>query len=99
MFGNTGEILCFPHDPAVRDIWTLSIPLRRESIHAVLDISTCFGEDEKAVNDLLSFIIHTDVSNISGRDVLLACLKENAIHENGRYLLPHTVDVFNIGKT
>jgi SAM-dependent methyltransferase len=78
---------------------TLHIPFRRESLRAVLDISTCFGENEKAVNDLLSFIIHTDVSNISGRDVLLACLKENAIHENGRYLLPHTVDVFNISKT
>ena len=78
---------------------TLSIPFRRESIHAVLDISTCFGEDEKAMHDLLGFIIHADVSHISGKDELLNCLKDNAIHENGRYLLPHAVDVFNISKT
>ena len=77
---------------------TLNIPFRRESIHAVLDISTCFGQDEKAANDLLNFIIHADASHSSGIDVLLACLKENATQENGRYLLPHTVDVFVIGK-
>ena len=77
----------------------MNIPFRRESIHAVLDISTCFGEDEKAANDLLSFIIHADITNILGRDALLACLKKNAVHENGRYLLPHTVDVFNMTKT
>jgi SAM-dependent methyltransferase len=75
---------------------TLTIPFRTESINAVLDISTCFGNDEKAANDLLSFIIHADVTNISRKDVLLNCLKENAMHENGRYLLPHTVDVFTI---
>jgi hypothetical protein len=77
---------------------TLNIQFRRESIHAVLDISTCFGENKKAANDLLGFIIHADVSHISGKDVLLNCLKENAIRENDRYLLPHTVDVFNICK-
>jgi hypothetical protein len=76
----------------------LNIPFRSESINAVLDISTCFGEDERAANDLLGFIIHADVTHISGKRVLLTCLKENAIHENGRYLLPHTVDVFTIGK-
>ena len=78
---------------------TLNIPFRTESINAVLDISTCFGNDEKAANDLLSFIIHADVTNISTKDVLLKCLKENAMHKNGRYLLPHTVDVFTISKT
>src|ERR1035437_1593160 len=78
---------------------TLNIPFRAESINAVLDISTCFGKDEKAANDLLSFIIHADVTNISGKDVLINCLKENAMHENGRYLLPHTVDVVNIRET
>ena len=77
----------------------LNIPFRRESIHAVLDISTCFGEDEKAVNDLLSFIIHADVTDTSGRDVLLTCLKKNALCENGKFVLPHTVDVFNMSKT
>jgi SAM-dependent methyltransferase len=78
---------------------TLNIPYRSESIHAVLDISTCFGKDEKAADDLLSFIIHADVTNSPGKDVLLACLKKNAICENGRYVLPHTVDVFIMSKT
>lgn len=78
---------------------TLGIPFRRESINAVLDLSACFGADEKAANDLLSFIIHADAANISGKDVLLACLKENAAKENDRYLLPHTVDVFTIRET
>ena len=77
----------------------LSIPSRRESIQAVLDISACFGDNEKAANDLLSFIIHADASNPSGRDVLLACLKKNATRENEKFLLPHTVDVFRISKT
>ena len=77
---------------------TLNILFRSESLHAVLDISACFGDDEKAANDLLSFIIHADVTNVSGKDVLLACLKKNARHENGRYLLPHTVDVFLMSK-
>lgn len=78
---------------------TLNIPFCSESINAVLDISACFGSDEKAANDLLSFIIHADVKNISRKDILLNCLKENAMLENGRYLLPHTVDVFTISKT
>ena len=77
---------------------TLDIPFRRESIHAMLDISTCFGDNEKAANDLLSFIIHADAANSSGRDVLLACLKKNATRENEKFLLPHTVDVFSISK-
>jgi ubiquinone/menaquinone biosynthesis C-methylase UbiE len=76
----------------------LSIPFRRESINAVLDISTCFGENEKAANDLLSFIIHADVTHTSGRDILLACLKKNPTRENEKFLLPHTVDVFSISK-
>jgi SAM-dependent methyltransferase len=78
---------------------TLGVPFRRESINAELDISACFDHDEKAANDLLSFVIHADTTNISGKDVLLTCLKENAVYENGRYLLPHTVDVFLIHKT
>lgn len=77
----------------------LSIPFRRESIHAVLDISTCFGDNEKAANDLLSFIIHADATNTSGRNVLLACLEKNARRENEKVLLPHTVDVFSMSKT
>jgi len=77
----------------------LNIPFRRESIHATLDISTCFSPDDKAARDLLSFIIHADVSRSSGIEVLQNCLKENAKQENGRYLLPHTVDVFTIRKT
>ena len=76
----------------------LNIPFRRESINAVLDISACFGDNEKAANDLLNFIIHADATDLSGRNVLLDCLKKNALHENGRYLLPHTVDVFIISK-
>ena len=76
----------------------LSIPFRRDSIQAVLDISICFGDNEKAANDLLSFIIHADAANSSGRDVLLACLKKNATRENEKFLLPHTVDVFSISK-
>jgi hypothetical protein len=78
---------------------TLGIPYRRESINAELDISACFDHDEKAANDLLSFVIHADTTSISGKDVLLTCLKENAVHKNGRYQLPHTVDVFIIRKT
>jgi len=78
---------------------TLNIPFRSESIDAVLDISTCFGKDEKAANDLLNFIIHADVTNSAGKDVLLACLKKNATCENDRYVLPHTVDVFIMSKT
>jgi SAM-dependent methyltransferase len=79
-------------------LMALKIPFHSESIHAVLDISTCFGNDEKTANDLLNFIIHADVTNIYGKDILLACLKENAVQENDRYLLPHTVDVFTIRK-
>ena len=78
---------------------TLGIPFRMESINAVLDITACFGGDEKAANDLLNFIVHADATNISRKDVLLACLKENAAKENDRYLLPHTVDVFTVRKT
>jgi len=76
----------------------LNIPFRRESIKGELDISACFGADEKAARDLLAFIIHADVGNNSGVDVLLTCLKQNATFANSRYLLPHTVDVFVIGK-
>ncbi len=78
---------------------TLNIPFHRESINAVLDITACFGPDEKAAHDLLAFIIHADVTDKPGTDVLLGCLKENSRRENGRYLLPHTVDVFTIRKT
>lgn len=93
----------FGHPPWLsRDVQsalkTLNIPFRRESINAMLDISACFGEDEKAATDLLNFIIHADATDLPGRSVLLNCLKENALHENGRYLLPHTVDVFMISK-
>jgi SAM-dependent methyltransferase len=77
----------------------LGIPFRREPIHAELEISACFGEDEKAADDLLNFIIHADATDVSEKGVLLTCLKENAVYANGRYLLPHTVDVFMIRKT
>ncbi len=76
----------------------LNIPFRSESIYAELDISACFGADAKAAHDLLAFIIHADVTDKPGVDILLSCLKENAVRENGRYLLPHTVDVFVIRK-
>jgi SAM-dependent methyltransferase len=78
---------------------SLNIPFQREPINAVLDITACFSADEKAARDLLAFIIHADVTDKSGADVLLACLKDNSKQENGRYLLPHTVDVFAIRKT
>jgi len=94
---NFGHTAWLSHDVR-KALKTLNIPFRRESIHAVLDISTCFAEDEKAANDFLSFIVHADVTNISGKDVLLACLRKNAMCENHRYLLPHTVDVFMIDK-
>jgi SAM-dependent methyltransferase len=77
----------------------LNIPFRREPINAELDISACFGADAKTVHDLLAFIIHADVTDKSGTDVLLSYLKENALHENGRYLIPHTADAFMIHKT
>jgi SAM-dependent methyltransferase len=85
--------------PVQQVLRTLNIPFRRESINAVLDISACFGQDDKAANDLLSFIIHADTTNTSGRDVLLACLKKNATRENEKFLLPHAVDVFRISQT
>lgn len=76
----------------------LNIPFRRESIDATLDVSGCFCGDQKAVDDLLSFIVHADASQTPEKDLLLACLKQNAKQEGGRYLVPHPVDVFVIGK-
>src|SRR6185436_13468173 len=46
------------------DLHELGIPFRKQTLHAELDVSACFGADERRADDLLGFIVHADVTDV-----------------------------------
>lgn len=73
------------------------VSYEKERITATLDVTDCFNGSDIG-DQLLSFIVHADISNVPATqvDALHETLKSITSDKDGRFVINHEVDVFQI---
>lgn len=77
-----------------------SLPYEKHRIDARLDISPCFSANRNEAVDMLNYIVHADISQITDQEMTLLKedLQKNAVKQ-GSKIVKHPVDAFIISRS